>query len=94
MVKLFHHDNDTNNIRAIYDQPILNRDIFIANIASSAAIGHQDKIESSIMKFLQNNSSNINDVRNILIHQIIYCGFPVAVNSFAALKSVIEKIKP
>lgn len=75
------------------DKFMINRDIFIANIASCAAIGNQDKTESSIMEFLQNNSSNTNDVRNILIHQIIYCGFPVAVNGFAALKSAIEKIK-
>lgn len=71
----------------------IDRDIFIAKIASCAAIGNQEETEASIIQFLQYKEYDLNDVRNILIHQIAYCGFPVAVNGFAALKSALEQIK-
>lgn len=69
-----------------------NRDSLIAHIAACAAIGDQEKTEFSIKTYLQSiTAANINDVRNTLIHLIAYCGFPVAINGFSALKKVLEE---
>lgn len=67
------------------------RDIQIANVASCAAIGDQEKTKESIKSFLTATECSETELRGTLIHLIVYCGFPVAVNGFAALKAFLEE---
>ena len=66
------------------------RDRYIINIASCVAIGEQGKIRNSIKDFLTGSECSKDDLKNILIHQIVYCGFPAVMNGFTALKNVLD----
>lgn len=70
---------------------ISKKDAHFVNVASCAAIGNQEKTKASIRSFLDECSLDKNDLKYILIHLIVYCGFPVAVNGFNALKAVIDE---
>lgn len=61
--------------------------IHIINVAARVAIGEQETTKKAIKEFL-NSGNSIDTLRYILIHQIVYCGFPAAMNGFAALKEV------
>lgn len=91
------------NINEIYERCIKNtslessridlskKDLHLASVASAFAIGDQIISKERIGHFLDDSGLNQTDVRNVLIHLIAYCGFPVAVNGFTALKTVLEK---
>ncbi|GEM_PF-1945564 len=85
----------TENIKNISQNKkdmILNeRDRHMITIASCVALGVQEEIKASIKCFLQKYPCSKDDLRNIFIHQIVYCGFPTAMNAFSALKSVFDE---
>ncbi len=67
---------------------IQNKDICLADIASCAALGVHEKTKTSIVDYLDKYNDNV-EVKNLLIHLIPYCGFPVAINGFTALKDAL-----
>ncbi len=66
------------------------RDTHLAKIASSAAIGINENTKLSIKNYLIYSNGKSDDVRNLLIHLIPYCGFPVSINGFNALKDALS----
>lgn len=70
---------------------ISKKDAHFASVASCVAIGEQEKTKASIRSFLDEGALNKDDLKNILIHLIAYCGFPVAVNGFGALKAIMDE---
>lgn len=78
------YENDIKNIKISE-----NIDTYLAGIASCAAIGNNENTKLSIQRYLVYSGQKINDVKNVLIHLIVYCGFPVAINGFNALKDVL-----
>jgi 4-carboxymuconolactone decarboxylase len=58
----------------------------LIKISVAVARGDQDESAKVIMAFLGNGGRH-EDVKNLLIHQIVYCGFPSSMNGFAALKA-------
>ena len=84
--------NNTKNINTNKKDVILNeRDRYIIDVASCVALGQQEKTKTSIKIFLNESPCSKEDLKNIFIHQIVYCGFPSAMNGFSALKSVLDE---
>lgn len=67
------------------------RDIHIVNVASATAIGEQEKMKEAIRNFLKEFDGDTDTLKNIFIHLIVYCGFPVAINGFTAFKAVLAE---
>lgn len=66
-------------------------DVHIVDISSSVASGNLDKLDESISNYIDKNHGEYKDIRHILIHQIVYCGFPSAMNGFARLRKILEE---
>ncbi len=66
------------------------KDKNIVNVAAAVAIGKQAETRDAIWKYLV-DGGDLDTLRNIFIHQIVYCGFPTAMNAFAALLEVKNK---
>lgn len=62
----------------------------IVNIASSVASGDLSMIDSKISDYIDSHDGDFEDIRNIIRHQIVYCGFPAAMNGFARMRKVLE----
>lgn len=69
------------------------RDTNIVNVAMNVALCNPEKIAHSINNFLMENSCKEQDLRLLLIHQIVYCGFPTVINAFNILKKVLLEKK-
>lgn len=67
------------------------RDKSIATIAALVALGREEQTAIHMRGFLH-SGGNIDDLRNLLIHLAIYCGFPAAMAGFATLKKVRESL--
>lgn len=65
------------------------RDQNLIHVAAAVAIGQEYHIKEAIQKYLKDGGS-LAELKNSFIHQIVYCGFPAAMNAFAALKIVTE----
>ncbi|MEK7234812.1 MAG: carboxymuconolactone decarboxylase family protein [Elusimicrobiota bacterium] len=73
------------SVDAIWRQEGLSsRDKNLVQVSASAAIGSPEVSRAAIVQFL-NCGGTREDIRSVLIHQIVYCGFPTAMNGFAAL---------
>lgn len=74
--------------RDIWNLPALTRrNKNIINVSSAVARGEQPSMLAAIRRFLD-DGVDIDDLRNIMIHQIVYCGFPASMNGFAALQRI------
>lgn len=60
------------------------RTLQLAKVSGFVAIGEFEKTKEA----MKGRNCSDSDLRNLLIHQIVYCGFPAAINGFFALKSV------
>jgi alkylhydroperoxidase/carboxymuconolactone decarboxylase family protein YurZ len=67
------------------------RDRDLINVTAAVAIGDQAKTKVAIERFL-NNGGSLEELKNTMIHQIVYCGFPAAMNGFAALQEAMNPI--
>jgi 4-carboxymuconolactone decarboxylase len=67
------------------------RDKSIATIAALVALGREEQTAIHMRGFLHSGGSH-DDLRNLLIHLAIYCGFPAAMAGFATLKKVKESL--
>lgn len=68
------------------------RDKSIATIAALVALGREEQIAIHMRGFLHSGGTQ-EDLKNLLIHLAIYCGFPAAMAGFATLKKVKESLK-
>ena len=92
--RLHHLDREFNDLiqQIPYDQfwsrPGLSiRDKSLVTIVALIASGKEEQTKIHMRGFLKNGGT-YNDLRNIIIHLSMYCGFPTAMNAFAALKSI------
>lgn len=61
----------------------------VINIALASAIGNNDITRDTIGTLLE-QGFDVKDMKNIFIHQIVYCGFPTSMTSFAILQDVLS----
>lgn len=69
-------------------QLLSDEDRLIANLSAAVAIGKKDEIQAVIVECLEKGLEE--KIQFIFIHQIVYCGFPVAMNAFAELRNVMR----
>lgn len=62
----------------------------IIDLSVCVAVGDLDKLAKCIHQLLDEKALSKGDIENIMIHQIVYCGFPCAMNGFAVLKKTLE----
>jgi 4-carboxymuconolactone decarboxylase len=63
------------------------RDKSLVTIAALIAQGRDEQTKIHMRGFLKSGGT-MNELRNALIHLAVYCGFPAALNGFAALRSI------
>jgi 4-carboxymuconolactone decarboxylase len=61
------------------------KDQRIVSLATHVALCQEENIKQSIHDFLAEADCNETFLRNLLIHQIVYCGFPTVINAFSLL---------
>lgn len=64
------------------------RDRHFVHVAANVALYHPEKITRSMLAFLADNCEE-QDLRRLLIHQIVYCGFPTVINAFTLLQKIL-----
>jgi 4-carboxymuconolactone decarboxylase len=65
------------------------REKALITVAALIALGKEEQTKIHMTGFLKSGGT-VSDLENALIHLAIYCGFPAAMNGFAALKKVLE----
>lgn len=75
----------------ISSHPVMeeNRDVAMGKVAHAVAKGVKKEIVDAIHSFVP-KFGTVEDVEHTMIHQIVYCGFPTAMNGHAALKDFLE----
>ncbi|HUP56705.1 MAG TPA: carboxymuconolactone decarboxylase family protein [Bdellovibrionota bacterium] len=63
------------------------RDKSLVTIAALVATGREEQTRIHMRGFLKAGGT-YNELRNAIIHLAVYCGFPAAMNAFAALKGI------
>lgn len=64
------------------------KDIALIDLSSHIALGNNQKTEACIRKLLKQQLLSKDNIENTMLHQIIYCGFPCAMNGHAVLKNI------
>jgi alkylhydroperoxidase/carboxymuconolactone decarboxylase family protein YurZ len=68
---------------------ILNeKDQEIAQLAAAIALADKTKMQEVMAHYLKKYADAYQGIEHILMHQIVYCGFPVAMNGFAILQEL------
>ena len=60
-------------------------------ISMLIALGQQNQIKTHVRGAIANGVSK-EEIREILVHSIIYCGLPLAVNAFASANEVLKDL--
>ncbi len=63
------------------------REKSLITVAALIAMGREEQTKIHMTGLLQ-SGGKVEDIENALIHLAVYCGFPAAMNGFAALKQV------
>lgn len=72
-----------------FDQKTLSsREVAMIDLIAHIAKGNQSETKTCLTNLLENKTLSREDIENILLHQVIYCGFPCAMNGFAVLKLI------
>ncbi len=66
------------------------RDQEIAQLAATAALADKSKMQEVMVHYLKKYADAHQKMECILMHQIVYCGFPVAMNGFAILQELTK----
>jgi alkylhydroperoxidase/carboxymuconolactone decarboxylase family protein YurZ len=61
----------------------------LANLAAVVALSDKGKIKAVMRQYLDQYSNAQDKIQYILMQQVVYCGFPTAMNGFAILKELI-----
>lgn len=88
---VFKTEERLREITLIKEINLSSRDLNISTISALVALGDLIKLKVAMKAFLENSESTKEDLKNILIHQIVYCGFPSAMNGFAVLNDLSSK---
>lgn len=87
-IERFQHALENKNHTAY---PLNTRDHHFVQLAANVALCNIEKTTAIMRSFLASKCEE-HDLRCLLIHQIVYCGFPTVINAFTLLKQVlIEK---
>ena len=65
------------------------REKSLITIAALIAMGKEEQTKIHMRGFLRSGGTE-KELRNVLIHLSVYCGFPAAMNGLDALKDVIR----
>ena len=57
------------------------------------ALGRTQEIKGHVRGAL-NNGANRREIREVLYHSSVYCGFPLAVDAFRSIKEVFDSLPP
>ncbi len=68
------------------------RDQDLANLSVEIALGDLAKLKSTMMTYLKAYPDGQEEIQQVLMHQIVYCGFPASMNGFAILKNLREGV--
>ncbi len=66
-------------------------DFHLIEISAAVASRDFDKIDASILHWLKNHDANDHQIRNIMRHLAIYCGYPTVINGFSRLSKILEE---
>lgn len=77
-----------------YDQvwtlpPLSLREKSMITVASLVALGKPEQLQTHFLGFL-NLGGSVEELRAMLIHLAVYCGFPASLASFAVLKELLD----
>lgn len=66
-------------------------DFHLIEISAAVASRDFDKIDASILHWLKNHDDNDSQIRDLMRHQSIYCGYPTIINGCARLSKILEE---
>lgn len=69
------------------------RDRSMITVAMLIALGKQKELEGHLRGAL-NNGVTPDELREMLLHSAVYCGFPAAIDAFRTAAAVIEQHQP
>lgn len=94
LIKEINTDVETrlNELTKITEIGLSVRDDNILEVSTFVAVGDLTRLKTAMVKYF-NFGGEMEDLKNVLIHQIVYCGFPSAMNGFAVLKDLISTSK-
>jgi alkylhydroperoxidase/carboxymuconolactone decarboxylase family protein YurZ len=61
----------------------------MAHLAAVIAIGDEEEMQAVMQGYLTKHPDDLEKIHHVLMHQIVYCGFPVAMNGFAMLQTLL-----
>lgn len=61
------------------------------DLAARIALGDNAKTEACMRTLLKNQALSREQIQNVMLHQIVYCGFPCTMNGFAVLKKISDE---
>lgn len=61
-------------------------------VAMLVALGKRQELEGHVRGAL-NNGVTVEELKEMLLHSAIYCGFPAAIEGFRAAKTVIDQVQ-
>ncbi len=69
--------------------PLSSHEQAFIDFASHIALGNNTKTKVCISNILQEKLFSPSELENIMIHQMVYCGFPCAMNGLAVMKELL-----
>ncbi len=66
------------------------RDKSLATVAALVGMGRDEQTQIHMTGFL-NSGGTVDELRNLLIHLSVYCGWPATMTAFSNLKMVLKK---
>lgn len=85
------NENNAKHHAAGISLNINSRDKGLIDLAAHIALGNNSQTEICMRILLENKILSAIDIENIMLHQIVYCGFPCAMNGYAVLKACSSK---
>lgn len=77
---------------AVWDRGVLDlRTRSLATLAMLIALGRSHEIKGHVRGALNNGASR-DEIRELLFHASVYCGFPLAVDAFRSIKEVFDSL--
>ena len=61
----------------------------LVTVAMLAALGKQQELKGHVRGAL-NNGATPEELREVMLHATVYCGFPTAIEAFRSVTEVVE----
>ncbi|MDE3010931.1 MAG: carboxymuconolactone decarboxylase family protein [Pseudomonadota bacterium] len=79
---------------AVWDRGILDlRTRSLLTLGMLIALGRTHEIKGHVRGALNNGASRA-DIREVLFHSTVYCGFPLAVDAYRSIREVFDSLPP